>query len=353
MALVSRKMCSALTVATLVGSTILSSSDVALAQSVNSKLNRLSARIGKLEADIKKIPGTTNGPGQNGARGEKGERGATGPQGPAGAKGLKGDKGEKGQDGASIDPAQLQTKIVNTIFDAQDLPIKNVLYQYDAVQFADGAQKFVALGSYKLGADGKVLHRVVVRKGATGDTSPFLENSPTLFDSGIKSDAEMKTSRFYQKTGPVDTIVWLTPGTGRHKFPMLRAVVGNAQTRTMTNCGQGVIDAPFTDNVNSQVPAVGGACSFGSRITYAVASFANLGISLGTGVRISADPSTVAKVCQVNGFEGASVVNAKAFASCSNNTIVKWSGTAWQVLNACSSNSGLDAGDLTCYKLGL
>jgi hypothetical protein len=347
---VSRTFCSALAIATLVGSAVLSSSDVALAQSVNAKLNKLSARVGKLESTIQKIPGSSTKPGQNGAKGDKGERGATGPQGPAGAKGLKGDKG---QDGASLDSAALQTKIVNTIFDAQDLPIKNVLYQYDAVQFADGAQKFVALGSYKLGADGKVLHRVVVRKGATGDTSPFLENSPTLFDSGIKSDAEMKTSRFYQKTGPVDMIVWLTPGTGRHKFPMLRAVVGNAQTRIMTNCGQGVIDAPFTDNVNSQVPAVGGACSFGSKITYAVASFTNLGISVGAGVRISADPNTVAKVCQVNGFEGASVVNAKAFASCTNNTIVKWNGTAWQVLSACASNSGLDAGDLTCYKLGL
>jgi hypothetical protein len=347
---VSRKFCSALAIATLLGSAVLSSSDVALAQSVNAKLNKLSARVGKLESTIRKIPGSSTKPGQNGAKGDKGERGATGPQGPAGAKGLKGDKG---QDGASLDSAALQTKIVNTIFDAQDLPIKNVLYQFDAVRFAEGAQKYVALGSYKLGADGKVLHRVVVRKGATGDTTPFLENSLTIFDSGIRSDAEMKTSRFYQKTGPVDTIVWLTPGTGRHKFPMLRAVVGNAQTKNMASCGQGVIDAPFTDNVNEQVPAAGAACSFGSKITYAVASFANLGITLGAGVRISADAATVAKVCQVNGLEGASVVNAKSFVSCTNNTIVKWNGNAWQVLNACASNSGLDAGDLTCYKLGL
>ena len=347
---ISRKFCSALAIATLLGSTVMSSPNFALAQSVDAKIRKLSSRVGRLENAVQKIPNTVNSPGRSGASGPKGDRGPTGPQGSAGAKGLKGDKG---QDGASLDSAALQTKIVNTIFDAQDLPIKNVLYQYDAVQFADGAQKFVALGSYKLGADGKVLHRVIVRKGATGDPTPFLENSLTIFDSGIKSDAEMKTSRFYQKTGPVDTIVWLTPGTGRHKFPMLRAVVGNPQTKTMTNCGQGVIEAPFTGNVNSQVPAVGGACSFGSKITYAVASFTNLGISLGAGVRISSDPDTVAKVCQVNGFEGASIVDAKIFASCANNTIVKWNGTAWQVLNACASNSGLDAGGLTCYKLGL
>ena len=347
---ISRKFCSALAIATLLGSTVMSSPNFALAQSVDAKIRKLSSRVGRLENAVQKIPNTVNSPGRSGTKGDKGDRGPSGPQGAAGTKGLKGDKGA---DGASLDPKQLQTKIANTIFDSQDLPTKNVLYQYDAVMFSEGVQKYVAFASYKLGGDGTVRHRIFVRKGATGDTTPFLENSLTIFDSGIKSDAEMKTSRFYQKTGPVDTIVWLTPGTGGHKFPMLRAVVGNAQTRTMTNCGQGVLDAPFTDNVNSQLPAVGGACSFGSKITYAVASFTNLGISLGAGVRISSDPNTVAKVCQVNGFEGASVVDAKSFASCANNTIVKWSGTAWQVLNACASNNGLDAGDLTCYKLGL
>ena len=39
--------------------------------------------------------------------------------------------------------------------------------------------------------------------------------------------------------------------------------------------------------------------------------------------------------------------------SASSGQFLKWNGTAWQVLNACASNSGLDAGGLTCYKLGL
>lgn len=340
---VSRALYSTLAIATLVGSACISSSDVALAQTSNAKLTNLSARIGRVEKAVRAISASSTSGGQ---KGDKGDRGPAGPQGA---------KGDKGQDGAPVDLTQLQTKIANTVLDAEDLPIKNVLYQYDAVPFVEGTQKYVAFGSYKLGADGKVLHRVFVRKGTATDTSLYLENSPTIFDSGIKSDAELKTSRFYQKAGAFDTIVWLTPGTGKHKFPFLRAIVGNAQSKTVTNCAQGVIDAPFTDNINGQAPTtqVVGSCPFGSNITYKVASFANLGISLGAGVRIAADPATVAKVCQVNGLEGASMVNAKTFAACTGRAVVKWNGTAWQVVNACAFNSGLDAGDLTCYKLNL
>jgi hypothetical protein len=53
----------------------------------------------------------------------------------------------------------------------------------------------------------------------------------------------------------------------------------------------------------------------------------------------------------LNGYDGAAIINAVPFASCSDNTIVKWNGTNWSVINACQYNSGISTGGLTCYKI--
>jgi hypothetical protein len=115
-----------------------------------------------------------------------------------------------------------------------------------------------------------------------------------------------------------------------------------------------VIDSPFGDNINNLAPAAGAACPFGSKITYGKAVTTGFGIpTVSSGVRLAADAATTHKVCQLNGYDGASVIQASAFGSCSDNSIVQWNGSSWQIMNACSYNSGFDAGGLTCYKLSL
>ncbi len=332
--------------ASLVGSAILSPTHTAHAQSVEKKIKSLSTRISRIEKDIKNISGSNSGSGGQSATGRTGERG---PKGDKGDKGLKGDRGPAGPAGPGVDPAKLQTKIVDTIFDAQDLPMKNVLYQFDPVVFREGAQKYAAIASIKYGNGGAILHRILVRKAVPTDATMYLENSPVIFDSGIRSDLALSGSAFQQKTGTVESYVWLSLNP-KSQFPVLRAMVGDAQTRTTTSCGQGVIDVPFSRNINDEVPAAGAGCSFGSKLSYGVASLTGLGVTLTPGVRIAADDATLLKVCQHNGYPKVANVTKRSFASCSNNTVVKWNGTAWQIMNACSFNSGIDQGDLVCSK---
>jgi hypothetical protein len=335
--------------------------------------------------------GEPGAPGLKGDKGDKGERGLTGLQGLKGDKGdagalgqqgLKGDKGERGDrgdkgdrgdrgaDGTSVDTAavqrmvaqavaavqpgssvtneQVKTIVANTLFDARDLPALNVTYQPAPALFSDGVNKYAATAEIRFGSTGEIQHRIILRKGDLKDPMPHLGNSPIVFDSGIKNDAAYEGSRFELKKDNLHIWVWLAK-VPKSDFPVLRAMVGNAQTRVIANCAQGVINSPFSRNVSYEVPTPGQGCSFGARVSYGVASFNGLGITLNSGIRLAADDSTIMKVCQHNGFQGAALVTATPFSSCTNNTIVKWVNGNWDIVNACAFNSGLSA--LTCFKL--
>lgn len=364
----------------------------------NSRVNQIAAGIATTTpppapampgvAGPKGEKGDAGAPGLKGDKGDKGERGLTGLQGLKGDKGDagapgqqgfkgdkgdrgdKGDKGDRGADGTSVDTAtvqkmvaqavaglqpgssvtndQVKTIVANTLFDARDLPALNVTYQPAPALFSDGVNKYAATAEVRFGASGEIQHRIILRKGDLKDPMPHLGNSPIVFDSGIKSDAAYEGSRFEQKKDNLHIWVWLAK-VPKSDFPVLRAMVGNAQTLAIANCAQGVINSPFSRNVSYEVPTPGQGCSFGARVSYGVASFNGLGITLNSGIRLAADDSTIMKVCQHNGFQGAALVSATPFSSCSNNTIVKWVNGNWDIVNACAFNSGLSA--LTCFKL--
>jgi hypothetical protein len=311
--------------------------------------------------------GDTGAVGLQGIKGDKGDAGAVGLQG---LKGDKGDKGDRGADGTSVDvttvermvsqavsslqPApslssdEVKTIVANTLFDARDMPSFNVTYEPAPALFSDGVNKYAATAEVRFGSSGEIQHRIVLRKGDLRDPMPHLGNSPIVFDSGIKNDATYEGSRFEQKKDNLQIWVWLAK-VPNSDFPVLRAMVGNAQTLAIANCAQGVINSPFSRNVSYEVPAPGQGCSFGARVSYGVASFSGLGITLNSGIRLAADDATIMKVCQHNGYQGPALVTASAFSSCDDNTIVKWVNGNWDIVNACAFNSGLSA--LTCFKL--
>ena len=317
-------------------------------------------------------PGLKGDKGDKGIQGAPGLKGDKGDKGIQGAPGLKGDKGDRGADGTSVDPATVRTMIsqalagnqttpstnnadirtvvANALFDARDLPAYNVTYEPAPTLFTDGVNKYAATAEVKFGSNGEIQHRIVVRRGDLKETLPHLGNSPIVFDSGIKNDSTYTGSRFIQKKDHLSIWVWLAKDA-KSEFPVLRAMVGNAQTRVIANCAQGVINSPFSRNVAYEVPTPGQACSFGARISYGLASFAGLGINLNSGIRLAADDATSMKVCQHNGFQGPAIQTAAPFSSCKDNTIVRWLNGNWDISNSCVYNSGLT--QLTCYKLDL
>lgn len=341
-------------------------------KTTNGKVSEIAAGISKISTTPGQIttPGTSGPKGDTGAPGLRGEKGDLGARGDTGLKGDKGDRGERGADGAGVDSATIQKMITqaistsassqsvptaevreivaNTMFDARDLPAYNVTYQTAPALFSDGAFKYAATAEVKFGVGGEIQHRIIVRKGDLKETLPHLGNSPIIFDSGLKNDANFSGSRFTQQGENVSIWVWLADDS-KSEFPVLRAMVGNAQTRVIANCAQGVINSPFSRNVSYEVPTPGRSCSFGSRVSYGLAAFEKLGINLNAGIRLASDDATKMKVCQHNGFQGAALVSASSFSSCKDNTIVRWLNGNWDISNACVYNSGIT--QLTCYKL--
>lgn len=360
-----KNVCLSIAVASSFGVAALLSPESAHAQTTRQIMNSVTKLTGRVSAVEQKVAKLASPATSSGAKGDKGDKGERGDKGDKGDKGEKGDMGERGATGPQgpagpgVSSEQLSSAVADAMMTAGSLPLFNVLYQTDAVQFSEGTQKYVALGSYKLGNDGTELHRIVIRKGAATDTTVSLENSPIIFDSGVKIGA-LSGSKFFQKTGAIETHVWFAPASGDHAFPILRAMVGDASSAGLTgvpnmkSCGQGVIDAPFVHNVNNLTPLAGASCPFGSKIVYGKASTTGFGIpSLSGGVRLAADAATTLKVCQLNGYDGVAAVTATPFSSCSDNTIVQWNGTSWQISHACSYNSGFDAGGLICSKVSL
>ena len=362
MVFLKKNVCMSIAVASSFGVAAFLTAESAHAQTTRQIMNsvtKLTTRMTSVEQKVASLAAAATSPGQQGLKGDKGEKGDKGDTGAAGPQGPAGQQGPAGPQGPGVTGAQLNGAVASAMMAAESLPLFNVLYQTDAVQFSEGTQKYVALGSYKLGNDGTELHRIVIRKAAATDTTAALENSPTIFDSGVKMGA-LSGSKFFQKTGPIETHVWFAPASTPHAFPVLRAMVGDATNAASTgvanmkSCGQGVIDAPFIGNINNVTPLSGAACPFGSKIVYGKAITTGFGIpSVSGGVRLAADAATALKVCQLNGYDGVSVVNAQSFSSCSNNTIVQWDGSNWKIMNACAYNSGFDAGGLICSKVSL
>jgi hypothetical protein len=99
-----------------------------------------------------------------------------------------------------------EKNLAQAILASQDVQQFNVLYHFDSVAFAEPlpggkVQNYVAFASLKLGRDegsNKLLHRIIVRRKVDGDTTAYLENSETIFDSGVQettlSKAPLTTS---------------------------------------------------------------------------------------------------------------------------------------------------------------
>ena len=366
MSLLRYRLCTLFALGSILGTATILSADFADAQSAKELNNQISA-IGKRVTSLEKkvavagraTGGTAGAQGPKGDTGAKGERGLQGERGPAGAAGAAGGVGPAGPAGPAAPTSQIQQIAGDAVLAATSLPLYNVTYSFDAIRFTQGTKRLAARAFVKLTGDGKWQHRIVVREATQTDTTPFLENSPIIFDSDVKSGASFAGSRFYRKEGSIDAHVWLAAASGNHKFPILRAMSGDAASVTtasavaLTSCAQSVIDPPVTDYIHDAKPIAGASCPFGSKIVYGVANTSGLGLTLNSGVRLAADAATVLKVCTFNGFDGAAIIKSGAYASCNNNTIVKWSGTSWTVMNACSFNNGIYEGGLICYKLQL
>ena len=341
--------CSILATASVLTAEFMNEAAAQSTKELGSKLNAISKRVSVLEKKVVSTGQSTAGAkGPKGDRGDRGERGAQGERGAAGA---------RGPAGPAVPTSQIQQVVGDAVIATQSMPHFHITYAFDALRFTQGTKRLAARGYIRLGSDAKWQHRIVVREATATDTTPFLENSPVIFDSDVKSDQSLQGSSFYRREGTIEAHVWLAPPSGTRKFPTLRAMVGDSSGVTAANqvkiasCAQGVIDGPFTDNVNNFVPTAGASCPFGSKITYGIAQFTNLPVQMGPGVRLAADPETAMKMCRSNGFDGVTTVQALQFASCANNTIVKWNGTTWSVINACQYNSGVNPGGLTCFKL--
>ncbi len=310
--------------------------------------------------------------------------------------------------------------IAQAILASQDLQQFNVLYHFDSVAFAetlpDGkVQNYVALSSLKLGRDegsNKLLHRIIVRRKIDGDATPYLENSETIFDSGVQETtlskaplttaAEKKSllqSSFYAKNDPREIRVWLTPATLGHRFPLLRAVVADISTRAIQQCAQGVIDGPFKHNVqyglfSTRTSDSKNVCTeqckdpsgtpcreteFSPGVTYAFIntrafSEANNNFVLSKAGKVAGDDETLTHLCKGMGFDGVARVNKlrlysprSAFDrmfSCRNMVVVRYVNGTWTNATSCDvgrkyieiapkadePNIG-ESSDVTCYKL--
>lgn len=310
--------------------------------------------------------------------------------------------------------------IAQAILAAQDLQQFNVLYHFDSVAFTETlpggkVQNYVALASLKLGRDegsNKLLHRIIVRRKIDGDATPYLENSDTIFDSGVQetilSKAPLTTSgekksllqsSFYVKNDPREIRVWLTPATLGHRFPLLRAAISDISTRAFQQCAQGVIDGPFKHNVQYGLlstrqsdgktvcteqckDTTGTPCretEFSPGVTYAYIntrafSEANNNFVLSKAGKVAGDDETLTQLCKGMGFDGVARVNNPRLYSprsafdrmftCRNMVVVRYVNGAWTNATSCDVGRKYieitpkadektigESSDVTCFKL--
>ncbi len=326
--------------------------------------------------------------------------------------------------GAQINPARAQSAadktLAQSILASQDVQQFNVMYHFDSVAFAETlpggkVQNYVALASLKLGRDegsNKLLHRIIVRRKLDGDTTTYLENSETIFDSGVKettlSKAPLTTSAekrsllqssFSVKNDPREIRVWLTPAALGHRFPLLRAAISDISTGEFQQCAQGVIDGPFKHNVQygllseresdgktvcveqckdpSSTPCR--ETEFPPGVTYAYIntrafSEANNNFVLSKAGKVAGDEETLTRLCQGMGFDGVARINkARLFSpkstfdrmfSCRNMVVVRYVNGAWTNSTSCDVGRKYieiapkadeptigESSDVTCYKL--
>jgi len=294
------------------------------------------------------------------------------------------------------------------------------MYHFDSVAFAETlpggkVQNYVALASLKLGRDegsNKLLHRIIIRRKIDGDDTPYLENSDTIFDSGVKettlskapltTNAEKRSllkSSFYVKNDPREIRVWLTPATLGHRFPLLRAAISDISTRKFQQCAQGVIDGPFKHNVQFGLLSTrdsdgkticteqckdpsGTPCretEFSPGVTYAYINTrafteANNNFVLSKAGKVAGDDETLTQLCKGMGFDGVARVNNLRLYSprsafdrmftCRNMVVVRYVNGTWTNATSCDvgrkyieitpkadePNIG-ESSDVTCYKL--
>lgn len=272
-------------------------------------------------------------------------QGPTGPQGPQGVQGPKGDAGKDGANGVTEET--VITIVDNRLLD----PIYYVTYELKPVQVVAGTTPVVALGYARLLESGAWETRIVMRVAQGGDTTPYLENSATVCDSGFvkASSGNYAGSQCFSRTSSGPAIAWFVAPTTGHKFPVLRALAGNAAFTAATSCGQGALDGVSTDSYNDQAALPNGTCAFGGRLTTQAVSLAGNGIPKpGSGVRFARDASTMSEICRVRGFNGYVSYGDASYDSCDDNAIIRWKDDSWDIINACSFNAGLTS--LSCYK---
>jgi hypothetical protein len=313
-----------------------------------------------------------------------------------------------------------EKNLAQAILASQDVQQFNVLYHFDSVAFAEPlpggkVQNYVAFASLKLGRDegsNKLLHRIIVRRKVDGDTTAYLENSETIFDSGVQettlSKAPLTTSAekrsllqssFILKNDPREIRVWLTPAALGHRFPLLRAAISDVSTGKTQQCAQGVIDGPFKHNVQygllsnresdgktvcteqckdpSSTPCR--ETEFPPGVTYAFIntrafSEANNNFILSKAGKVAGDDETLTRLCQGMGFDGVARINkARLFSpkssfdrmfSCKNMVVVRYVNGAWTNATSCDVGRKYieispkadeptigESSDVTCYKL--
>lgn len=275
--------------------------------------------------------------GQQGPAGPAGPAGPTGPQGPAGASGLMSDQ------------------VLALINSRLASPIKYIEYSIDPVRFTAAGAAAIAYGTVRLGGDGVWETRTVIKVASGSDSTPYLSASPVLCDTGFIRNVNniFSNSVCGASYSGVQALAWFVAPSPSHQYPFLRAMSSNPSSSAAVQCGQGVVDMPYTDRINNQV-ASAGQCSWGSRFTSS-GNVALTGVpgapAPGPGSSYQADTATMTKICNLYGFSGVAAYTANGYSSCGDNHHIRWSVALeqWEVVPACSFNSHIST--LSCYRV--
>lgn len=251
----------------------------------------------------------------------------------------------------AVDPA-VQTSILDAIEGMQNLPYANVDYNYPPVVLHDGS-KLVLEGSFQPLNDGTSRLHAQLRRALPADGTYTGRNSPIIEDTPYRQVSAFPFVSIFRKERNIEVRVWFAPPQGTDNFPTLRGMVTDVSRGSILSCAQSVISSPINRTVNNETPANGAPCSFGSQIVYGKPDLEGLGIEVTSGVTIAANIETLTHICKAKGFSEVANVTPRSFRSPRNNTVAKWDGTTWQIMNAKSYNSWIMQGDLTCATMKL
>jgi hypothetical protein len=224
----------------------------------------------------------------------------------------------------------------------------------DPIKFKVNTTSAIAFGQVRLLPGGIWETRAVIKVAANNDTTFDLSASPVLCDTGFVQNSGYNyiASRCAGLHATRVVLAYYSHPVGGHKFPLLRAMSGNASASAPVECAQGTIDGPFTDRGNN-VPASGGQCFFGNSMASAVVSLSGIpGAPIpGPGSSYQSDNATADKICRSWGFVGKALSSQQGYSSCGDNSHIKWDvmTATWQVVPACQLNSHLTS--LTCFRI--